>query len=76
MLSNKTGTWGNTYISFKDIEKGSSETYHIEESKPIIQATNRIKQILEAKYEPANLEQICSKQKHLAETERNNYQIF
>ena len=42
----------------------------IEDSKPLQEATSRMKQILEAKYEPANLNEVVDACKHLHTNER------
>ena len=54
--------WEHTELPFKDINVSQKETYHIQNSKLITKSTERVKKILDAKYEPANLKTIAKGQ--------------
>ena len=69
-FSTMTVEWNNQSIPFRDVTSTSQQSFYIKESKSIQDATKRIKQILEAKYKPADLNQICQNQEHLSSTEK------
>ena len=57
--------WGHASMPFKPVGADEHTDYHIDESMAVEQSTDRIKEILDAKYEPANLEKVCSAQSQL-----------
>lgn len=64
--------WEHAITPMKSLDKKSNYNIHaaIEDSKPVQEATSRMKEILEAKYEPANLEDVVSSCKNLNRNER------
>ena len=62
--------WEHAELPFKDVNISRTEAYHIQDSKLITTSTERIKKILDTKYEPANLKNIVQTQKHLTITEQ------
>ena len=64
-FSNHTVTWEQESIPFKPVDATIERDYHIEESMAINNSSDRIKKILDAKYEAADLEKVCSAQSHL-----------
>jgi predicted aspartyl protease len=65
--------WDDVSIPMKDIDATYSEAYYVEDSHIVNESMERIKRILDAKYEPANLEEIvknnCS---HLSPEEQKS----
>ena len=57
--------WDEHTIPFKNIDCTENDLYHVREEGTLDKATTRIKQILDAKYKKANLEQIAKDQNHL-----------
>ena len=52
-------------MPFKPVDADEQTDYHIEESMAVEGSTDRIKEILDAKYEAADLEKVCSSQSQL-----------
>ena len=69
-FSNQTVEWGNAIMPFKERDSTVHDAYHISDPTGVAERTDRIKEILEAKYEPANLEQVCSAQDQLSMEQR------
>ena len=70
LFSKSKVEWEHAELPFKDVNISRTEAYHIQDSKLITTSTERIKKILDAKYEPANLKNIVQTQKHLTITEQ------
>ncbi len=66
--------WEGQVMPFKKYDAKIMDAYHIQESPAVDDSIGRIKQILDAKYVPADLNKICSSQSHLSEDERQ--QLF
>ena len=66
----KSVEWQNVSIPMKVPDCRVEQHMHIQDSRSIQDATNRIKQIIEAKYEPANLPNVVSECVHLQPTEK------
>ena len=64
-FSNMTVEWGTSTMPFKESDSTPLDSYHVDDPSGIEERVNRVKEILEAKYEPADLEQICSAQDQL-----------
>jgi len=62
--------WDGAVIPMKDGDATEEESYHVQEPEAITDATERIKQILDAKYEKADLEQVAQDATHLTEEQR------
>jgi hypothetical protein len=64
-FSDMTVEWGNASMPFKKYDSTVAKSYHINDPVSVEERTQRVKEILEAKYMPADLEQICSSCTHL-----------
>ena len=69
-FSTQEVVWDHASIPFKHVDASPLDAYHINEPEVITKASDRIKKILDAKYEPANLTQVCSAQSHLQHAEQ------
>jgi hypothetical protein len=64
-FSDMTVEWENASMPFKEYNSRAAESYHINDPASVEEQTQCVKEILEAKYVPADLEQICSNCTHL-----------
>ena len=64
-FSNLTVEWEGSSMPFKDLHASPLESYHINDPVSVEERATRVKRILDAKYEPADLESVCSKQTQL-----------
>ena len=69
-FSTQTVVWDYAEIPFKDGDATIEEAYHVDEPEVVTHASDRLKKILDAKYEAADLRQICEEQDELSEDER------
>ena len=65
-----TITWNEVSVPMKDINVEAEELFAIHDSKCMAEAMDRVKTILDAKYEPADLDEIVKGCKHLNEEEK------
>ena len=65
LFSSMSVEWEGASMPFKEIDASLIDSYHVSEPAAVEDRTNRVKKILEAKYEAADLQQICSKQDQL-----------
>ena len=56
--STSTMIWDDAEIPMKSTEAKIEDSFHVNDSPSLEEAANRIKQILDAKYEPANLDEV------------------
>ena len=56
LFSQEVIAWNNAAIPFKNVSRISPRLFYIKESTAVTAATNRVKEILNAKYKPADLE--------------------
>ena len=70
-FSDQTVVWDEHDMPFKDVDD-TPETYamHIKEQEALVEGADRLKAILDAKYEAADLEKYCSEQTHLSAEEQ------
>jgi hypothetical protein len=73
-FSTKSATWDGVKIPMKDCEATFEESFHVGNIVAMEEEATRIREILEAKYEKADLREICDKSMHL-ETEQQE-QLF
>ncbi len=74
-FSSQEISWEGSRIPFKDIDSTMEEAFHIDDPVEVDDAAERlIKKILDAKYDKANLQQVCSDQAQLNEDEQE--QLF
>ena len=69
LFSNQTIEWENYSMPFKPAD-ATLLHYHIEESMAVTGSTDRVREILDAKYVPADMEKVCQGQEHLTSDER------
>ena len=70
-FSDLTIEWDEVIVPMRDRESTEGEAFYIHEPEVITEATERIKMILDAKYEKANLEEIAREVTHLSRPEQN-----
>lgn len=58
-------TWDNVSLPMKPLDAEPPEMYVIPDNPLIQDASKRVKEILDAKYVPANLPEVCQAQAHL-----------
>jgi len=54
--------WGEATMPFKPHDATPQDAYHVEDDPSLEDMTDRIKRILDAKYEPANLDEVVDEQ--------------
>ena len=64
-LSSMEIEWDHCTMPFKKHDVTVYDSYHIYEPALVDEHAERVKKILDAKYEAADLEQVCSAQMHL-----------
>ena len=64
-FSTKEVEWEHATMPFKHVDATPLDAYFIKDPIGVAQATDRIKKILDAKYEPADIEKVCGAQSHL-----------
>lgn len=62
--------WDGNELPMKPIDGTIENSYHIQEATAAEESFERIKRILDAKYEPANLEKIAAESSHLNKEEQ------
>ena len=71
LFSAKTVTWDGVSIPFRDPDMDVHQLYHVSDSPAVTESVSRIKKILDAKYAPADLDQIADSATHLDPLERD-----
>ncbi len=69
-FSTNTIEWDNSEIPLRDSESTVQEHFHITESDSMSDATDRLRSILDAKYEAADLKQVAAECSHLTNEEQ------
>ena len=69
-FSNETVTWDEHDMPFKDSDSTMEESYYVPEPEAVDEATERLRGILDAKYEAADLREIADSADHLEEDDR------
>ena len=64
-FSTQEVVWDHATLPFKHVDATPLDAYHVSEPEVITKASDRIKKILDAKYEPADLKKVCSAHTHL-----------
>lgn len=72
-FKDSTVTWDNVSIPMKDKDctVNNEAIFNISEGEAVDDATTRMKKILDAKYEPADLDKVCAECKDLTAEERD-----
>jgi hypothetical protein len=65
-FSNNTIEWDQSKIPMKDVDMDFQQSCHVANADIADKAVERIKQILDAKYEPANLLEVSKEANHLS----------
>jgi hypothetical protein len=73
-FSNNTIEWDNSEIPMKDVDAQFEDSFHIGDGDAADDALERIKSILDAKYEKANLYEVAEEAVHLEEDEHRKLQ--
>ena len=68
-FSDQTVQWDHASMPFKDAG-ASMESYHVDDPEIIHQASDHLKKILDAKYEAADLREVCAEQHDLSKEGR------
>jgi len=69
-FSDSTVEWDGAEIPFKDIDSTLESSFHIADSKQVDDSVERLKKILDAKYEAADLDQVADSAEHLSPEEK------
>ncbi len=69
-FSDQVIEWEGATMPFKDKDQSENGVFHVEEPEAVQEASDRIKQILDAKYVAADLEDVCSNQDQLDQQEQ------
>ncbi len=62
-FSNLTVEWGEAVMPFKPQDATPQDSYHIDDDPNLIEMSERIKKILDAKYEKADLDEVVKQQR-------------
>jgi hypothetical protein len=68
--STSTIEWDNAEIPMRSRDATIEDSYHIQEAPHLEETVERIKRILDAKYEPANLDEVVAGCTHLTEEQK------
>ena len=71
-FSTETCSWDSHEMPFKDSDASVEESYFVREPDVVDEATERLKGILDAKYEAADLQEVASSASHLTTDEQEN----
>ena len=69
-FSDQTVQWGTKCMPFKDQDATPADAYFINEDE-MEEASARIRRILDAKYEAANIDDVCAQQEQLNQVEKD-----
>ena len=75
-FSDNTVTWDHAVIPMKNFDATFEDAYHLVDSACVAEATNRIKEILDAKYQPADLDKIVAECDQLDDAERRSLRLL
>ena len=64
-FSNRTVNYHDKHLPFKSYDASPDTDYYVEENNAITERAERIKEILDAKYQAADIDDICKEQDHL-----------
>ena len=69
--STATIEWDGAEVPMRSRDATEKDSYYINDTPCLEEAAERIKQILDAKYEPANLDEVVAEATHLSIDEQN-----
>jgi hypothetical protein len=64
--------WDHAYVPMKDSEEVADEAFYVQDPEAVLDTTSRLKGILDAKYEQADLHEVSDSASHLAVKERSH----
>ena len=70
-FSTRTVEWEGAEMPFKDTAVDALSCYHMDDPQIVVDANERLKKILDAKYEAADLREICREQTELTPEEQD-----
>jgi hypothetical protein len=73
-FSNHTVSWDNHEMPMKDVDATFEDSFYVNDTDHANDAMERIKSILDAKYEPANLYEVSKEAIHLSTDEQRKLQ--
>jgi len=68
--------WDGAEMHFKDGDANIKEAYYVADSDPVEDAVHRVKRILDAKYEKADIEKICLEQAELDQKQQDQLAVL
>jgi len=68
--------WDGAEMPFKDGDASIKEACYVADSNPVEDAAHRVKRILDAKYEKADIEKICLEQAELDQKQRDQLAVL
>jgi hypothetical protein len=66
--------WDHAHVPMKDSEQAAEELFYVQDPEAVLDATLRLKGILDAKYEQADLHEVAASASHLAVEEQSHLQ--
>jgi len=70
LFSTQTVDWENHDIPFKNVDDDPETAYHIQDTEAVEDSADRLRSILDAKYEAADLAEVVKEQSHLTDDEQ------
>jgi len=68
--------WDGAEMPFKDGDASTKEVHYVADSDPAEDAAHRVKRILDAKHEKADIDKICLEQAELDQEQRNQLAVL
>ena len=68
--------WDGAEMPFKDSDASEKEAFYIAEDDPVEDAVHRVKRILDAKYDKADIDKVCSEQAELDEEQQQKLRVL
>ncbi len=72
-FSDQVIEWEGATMPFKDQDQSENGMFHVQEPDAVREASDRITQILDAKYVAADLEEVCNNQEQLEQQEQQKF---
>jgi hypothetical protein len=63
--------WDHAHVPMKDSEQVAEELFYVQDPEAVLDATSRLKGILDAKYKQADLHEVAASASHLAVEEQS-----
>jgi len=75
-FSDEIMEWDGTEMPFKDGDASTQEAHYVADSDPVEDTVHRVKRILDAKYDKADIEKICEEQAELDKQQREQLAVL